>query len=239
MARPIAPDRTGSARAARAADALRGDARRRARRPPSACARPARAARAATARCVIDAAAEDAVFARARARCTPTGARFTAVSEERGDGRLRRRRDVLRRHRPDRRLAERQARAAAPRALDRRRRRRRRWPTSCSATCYDFGAGRGVGRAARRGRAAQRRAARPGAAASAATRDGRLELLGDRVRRPALGRATSADALAETAPPRCARSARSRSRCARSPPRGSTGWSRCSAAARSTPPPRS
>ena len=29
---------------------------------------------------------------RARARCTPTGARFTAVSEERGDGRLRRRR---------------------------------------------------------------------------------------------------------------------------------------------------
>ena len=42
-----------------------------------------------------------------------------------------------------------------------------------------------------------------------------------------------------SAPTACARSGRSPSRSARSPPRGSTAWSRCGAAARSTPPPAS
>ena len=70
------------------------------------------------------------------------------------------------------------------------------------------------------------------------TRDGKLEVLGRRVGRPALGRAVRRRARRR---PRtgCARSARSRSRCARSRPRASTRWPRSSAAARSTPRPRS
>ena len=70
---------------------------------------------------VIDRAAEDVVFAELE-RLHDAGARFTAVSEERGivdfgdPGRARR-------DRPDRRVAERQARARPPRALDRGRRR--------------------------------------------------------------------------------------------------------------------
>ena len=94
---------TGSAPAGARPTGLRDGAGDAPDERASASSRPASAARAATARCVIDAAAEDAVFAELE-RLHADGARFTAVSEERGDvdfgdpGRARR-------HRPDRRLA--------------------------------------------------------------------------------------------------------------------------------------
>ena len=180
---------------------------------------------------LIDAAAEDAVFNQL-AGLHDQGLRFTAVSEERGHGRLRRDRHA-RRDRPDRRLGQRQARPPAPLDLDRGRRRG-----------HDGGrllrlrprlrAGRGVGRAARPGRLARRppavdragRAPRPRRQARAAR---------DRIRRPALGPRRSATRW-PSAPTACARSGRSPPRSARSPPRGSTAWSRSAAAARSTPP---
>ena len=69
------------------------------------------------------------------------------------------------------------------------------------------------------------------------TRDGQLELLGDRVRRPALARATSPTRSSDVAHRVRAIGRDRRRRSARSPPRGSTAWPRCGAAARSTPPP--
>ena len=85
---------------------------------------------------------------RAADSSTTTGARFTAVSEERGivdfgDP------DRAGRDRPDRRLAQRQARAAALRALARGRPTGRRWPTSSFGFVQDFGPAGGVGRVAR------------------------------------------------------------------------------------------
>ena len=143
----------------------------------------------------IDEAAEDVVFAELRA-LHDAGARFTAVSEERGvvdfggD-------DAAGRDRPDRRLAQRQARPAAPRAVDRGRRRaddgRRRVRLRAGLRARG-----GVGRVARRGRAARRRAARPVARraphrATASSRCSGVESADPR------WVVQSADALAETA----------------------------------------
>ena len=75
----------------------------------------------------IDQAAEDAI-----ARALPRRPTCTIVSEEVGPAR--RRRDDRRRDRPDRRLAEREARHPVLLPLDRGRRRPRRWATSTSAT---------------------------------------------------------------------------------------------------------
>ncbi len=78
---PDAPDWLGACRRAARRDprhARRAPDDRRARR-----ARRARAARAATARSLIDEAAEDVVFAELDA-LHAAGARFTAISEERG-----------------------------------------------------------------------------------------------------------------------------------------------------------
>ena len=61
-------------------------------------------------------------------------------------------------------------------------------------------------------------------------RDGRLEVLGDRVGRPALDRSARSSDLGDGATG-CARWARSPRRCARWPPPASTAWSRCGAAA--------
>ena len=88
----------------------------------------------------IDRRAEDIVFAELEA-CTPIGHSFTAISEERGDGRVRRRQ---RRHpgrdRPDRRLAQRPADPAV--ALPQHRRRLRADDGDVEfGYVYDFGAG--------------------------------------------------------------------------------------------------
>ena len=239
MAAPIVrrPDWLGAVPRARP-QALRDDARRRARRSPSGCARPARAARAATARSMIDAAAEDAVFARARARCTPTGARFTRGQRGARDGRLRRSPARCVVDRPDRRLAQRQARAAAPRALDRGRRRARRWPTSSFGYVLRLRARGGVGRAARRGRELDGGALRPDArrAPRRATASSSCSASSPPTR---AGSRESADALAETRAPAARDRDDRRRRCARSPRRGFDGMVTLRAAARSTPPPRS
>ena len=107
---------------------------------------------------VIDQAAEDVVFAELRARCTTTGARFTAVSEERGivdfgdpgvlvvidpiDGSLNAKRGLAHH-------ALSIAVADGPTMADVR-----------LGYVYDVGTARGVARGARRGRVARRRAAR-------------------------------------------------------------------------------
>ena len=183
----------------------------------------------------IDALAEEAVLAELQG-LYDAGARFTVLSEEAGtvdfggDERAGR-------GRPDRRLAERQARAAAPLRLDRRRRgaddgrRRVRLRAGLRAR-------RGVGRHPRRRRDAERRAARSRRSASGAGR-----------------RTASSSSSASSRPTRagccsrprgscrsrtgCARSARSRPPCARSRPGASTACSRSRAAGRSTRPPRS
>ena len=169
---------------------------------------------------VIDAEAEDVVFAeleraaRRRARASPSSPR-SAGSSTSAPAAAR-----LRRRRPDRRLAERQARPAAPRALDRGRRRARRWPTSPSATSTTSarprsGApSRGGGafldgvRARPPARAARRRTA--GSSSSPSSPPTRA------------GWRASSEALCERHAAASARSGRSRSRCARSPPAAST-----------------
>ena len=184
--------RTGSGACRRATDGLR-DARATTRPAPSASRRPARAARAATARCHRPGGRGRRLR---RARRAPRRGRALLRGVRGARRRRLRRRRRARRHRPDRRLDERQARAAAPRALDRRRRRpddgRRRLRLRLRPR-----ARRGVGRAPRRGRAAQRRAARPtprsaarATAARAARRSSRPTRAGSR---------QAADALAETA----------------------------------------
>ena len=123
---------------------------------------------------VIDRDAESAAVARLEALA---GARHLVPARLRGAGRahVRRGRQPLGGgHRPDRRLAERQARAAVLLPLDRVRRRRRRWTTSASAYVRDFGSGRGVGGRARPGRDRERPAAGRRAAQGAAG-DRRLE----------------------------------------------------------------
>ena len=90
-------------------------------------------------------------------------------------GRLRRWRRA-RGHRPDRRLAQRQARPPGPRPLDRRRRRARRWPTSPFGYVFDFGAARGVAPPAA-ARGPTWAASGCPACPSAARPDGRLELV--------------------------------------------------------------
>ena len=124
-----------------------------------------------------------------------------------GRGRLRRQR-CAGHHRPDRRLAERQARAPPPRAVDRGRGRRRRWPTSCSATCTTSGPREEWW--ARRGEGAwlQRRARSTRASASAAARDGqaRDRSGSSRPTRAGWRRRSTGSCYAATA---CARSARS------------------------------
>ncbi len=148
---------------------------------------------------VIDEAAEDVVFAELDA-LHAAGARFTAVSEERGDRRLRRRRTVrvvidpidgsmnAKRGLPHFALSI----AVADGHDDGRRRR--------SASCTTSAPTRS-GSAVRGARgAAGRRAARPRRCPSAATRDGKLEVLGDRVGRPALGRPVGRRAGRDRAP---------------------------------------
>ena len=111
------------------------------------------------------------------------------------DGRLRRSRHA-RGRRPDRRLGQRQARAAAPLDLDRRRARRRRWPTSSSATSTTSGPRRSGSRGAARARGSNR-ALLSRAAGERRGHDGRLELLGIESADPRWVR-DAADALAES-----------------------------------------
>ena len=147
---------------------------------------------------VIDEAAEELVFAQLD-ELHARGHRFTAISEERGEvdyggG------GAARRHRPDRRLAERQARAPRARALDRASPTGRRWPTCSFGYVFDLGAGEEW--TAVRGEGAQLDgeplAARPRRAplprrAPGGRRPG--------VRRPALGRRGDAGAGRGRAPP--------------------------------------
>ena len=123
---------------------------------------------------VIDQRAEDLVIGELRA-LHDEGARFTLVSEECGVGRLRRPRNG-RRRRPDRRLAERQARPDAPRAVDRRRRRaddgRRR-----ARLRPRLRHRRGVARRARRRGVARTARCSSGVPAERRTADGRLEVV--------------------------------------------------------------
>ena len=184
---------------------------------------------------VIDAAAEDGRLRRARARCTRRAHRFTAVSEERGDGRLRRRPGVrvvidpidgslnAKRGLPHHALSI--AVADGPTMAD-----------VVFGYVYDFGPERGV--VARRGEGALLDGDAAGSERSAErrARDGRLEVLGVESADPRWVRAVGRRLAERRAPPARAR-ARSPCRCARSRRRGSTAWSRCGAAARSTPPP--
>ena len=181
----------------------------------------------------IDAAAEAAVFRRLEA-LHADGHRFAAVSEERGrvdfGGGPR-----AGGHRSARRLAQRQARAAALRALDRRRGRADDGRRAVRVRAR-LRRGRGVGRRARRRRPAQRRAARPVAARAARPRPARAAR--PRVRRPALGRRGGRRARRRGPPAAGDR----RDRGVALPGRGRagwTGWSRCAARARSTSPPAS
>ena len=173
---------------------------------------------------------------RARRALRAEGYRFIALSEERGEvdyGDACRQRD----HRPDRRLAERQARDSAPRAVDRRRRRARRWPTSRSRSSTTSARARSGGRGAARARGSTATRSIP-ALGERRGRDGRLEVLGIESADPRWV-AASIDVARWTAPTACGRSGRSPRRSARSPPPGSTGWCRCGARAASTPPPAS
>ncbi len=83
----------------------------------------------------------------------------------------------------------------------------------------------GVGRAPRRGRARSTGCLLDPTLGERRTRDGKLEVLGRRVGRPALGRPVRRRARRRRRTG-CARSARSPSRCARSRPRASTRWRR-------------
>ena len=167
------------------------------RRSPSGWWRPARAARAATARsrstprpsapcspsssaCTTPARASPS-SARSAGPST-TAATGTLVVVDPIDGSLNAKRG----------LPTTRSRSRSPRA--------RRWPTSCSASCYDFGpdeewvAERGARRDARRRARSTRRSA------SAAARDGKLELVGIESADPRWVR-DAADALVETTPP--------------------------------------
>ena len=173
---------------------------------------------------IIDRAAEDAIFAELEALGRP----LTLISEERGERRhRRRRRPGAGGDRPDRRLAERQARHALLRALDRggggpthgrRRLRLRARPRQR----------RGVVGRARRRRLPGRRAA-CGCDPDAAARDaGR-----SRRRRPA-ARLAAPRPSPRPAPRAYGRSGRWPSRCAGSRPGGSTRCHACAPSARST-----
>ena len=183
---------------------------------------------------VIDQQAEDGVF-RELERLHDRGARFRAVSEERGvvdfgsddvvvvidpiDGSLNAKRGMT-----------------ARRHLDRGRRPARRWPTSSSASSPTSGPARsgrparGEGAASTARRCPSRRPS--GATATASSRSSRSSpptRAGSRrgMARPARRTSTAS-----------ARSARWRSRSARSRSRAWTGWRRCGARARSTAPRR-
>ena len=143
---------------------------------------------------LIDEAAEDVVFAELEL-LHAAGARFTAISEERGVGRLRLA-GRARGDRSDRRLDQRQARAAALRAVGRGRRR-----ADDGGRLVRLRAGLrargGVGR--RRGEGATLDGVRlDPALVERRTRDGKLEVLGVESADPRWV-VQSADALAETA----------------------------------------
>ena len=123
----------------------------------------------------IDAAAERAVFAELD-RLHDEGARFTVVSEERGDGRPRQPRPARRRG-PDRRLDQRQARAARTTPLDRGRRRPDDGRRAVRVRAR-LRAGRGVGGLARRRRRRSTACALDPGLGERRTRDGKLELVG-------------------------------------------------------------
>jgi myo-inositol-1(or 4)-monophosphatase len=161
------------------------------------------------------------------------GARFTVVSEERGtvdfggDGDARDRR-------PDRRLAQRQARAAHH-ALSIAVAEGRRWPTSSSASSRPRAGEEWV---AERGAGAQLDGDAAGPDARRAPHARRqARAVGVESADPRWVR-ESADALVAGATG-CARSARSRSRSARSPAARLDGMATLRAAAPSTPPPAS
>ena len=184
---------------------------------------------------VIDQRAEDLVIGELRA-LHDEGARFTLVSEECGvldfgDPGTRRRR------RPDRRLAERQARPARTTRCRSRSPTGRRWPTSCSATSTTSAPARSGAPSAApgRGSTARRSSAVP---PERRTADGRLEVVAVESAAPRW-LAASSDALLRQRPPR----ARARLDRDLAVPgrrrRAPTRWPRCAPAARSTPPRRS
>ena len=193
---------TGSAPAARSAEGLR----ERARRGTRTSARARRSRRAIVGEggdrtLVIDQQAEDVVFAeleRAARRGRALHARSprSAAIVDFGDP------DAARRRRPDRRLAERQARARRTTRCRSPSPTARRWPTSSSATSTTSAPGEEWRAERGGGRVAQRRAARRRRRPSAARADGRLELVADRVGRPALARAPPSDALLRDVAPR-------------------------------------
>ena len=189
---------------------------------PSACSRSATLGEGGDRTLVIDAAAEDAVFAAARA---PARRRAALHRGQRGA-----RRGRLRRPRTRSSSSTRSTARSTPSAGCRTTRSRSRSPTARTMAdvvfgyVYDFGAGRGVDRA----RAARARgstaAADPGTPASAAAPTGGSSSLGDRVGRPALG-ARVGRRPAPSPPTACARWGRSPRRSARWRRRGSTAWS--------------
>ena len=144
---------------------------------------------------LIDEAAEDVVFAELEAIAS-AGARFTAISEERGvvdfgsD-------KLLVVDRPDRRLDQREARPSALRALDRGRRRPDDGRRLLRLRAGLRPAG-GVGRAPRRGRHARRGPARPDARRAAHARTASSRCSGVESADPRWV-VQSADALAEAA----------------------------------------
>ena len=198
---------------------------------PSGRVRPAPAAAAGTARWSSITRPKTLVFAELEA-LHEAGLPILRAVGGAGRDRLRRRRRAGD-HRPDRRLAQRQARTPPPRPVARGRRRRRRWPTWCSASSTISGPGGVVG-APRRGRVARRRAARRHAAASAALATARLEVVGIESADPRW--VAAAIGSCAVLPTGCGRWARSPPRCVRSPPRGLTAWCPCGAREASTPP---
>ena len=167
------------------------------RRAASASSRPGTPGEGGDRTLVIDQPAEDIVFAELE-RLHDAGARFTAVSEERGvvdfgdDG-------VLRRDRPDRRLDERQARADPPRAVDRGRRRADDGRRALRLRARPR-PGRGVVGARGGGRVPRRRAGRPAARAAHGRRAARARR--DRVGVDPRWLAASSDALVRRRAPR-------------------------------------
>ena len=113
-------------------------------------------------------------------------------------GRLRRRRDA-RDRRPDRRLAERQARACPTTRSRSPSPTARRWPTSSSATSTTSGPARSGWPSAARARSSTASALDP-SLGERRTRDGRLELVGIESADPRWVR-DAADALVEHRPP--------------------------------------
>ena len=210
---------------------------RRSGRSSTRCAESRRApstrgsARAAITRLVIDRRCEDAVFAELE-ELAAQGASFVAVSEERGEVELRRRRPGSGRDRPDRRLAQRPPHPALPQPQHRRRLRR-----------LD-----GRRRVRLRLRLRRRRGVRRPAAARARSSDDEPIEVGRRRRQARAARARGGRARSgrcrrsrrsPAASTACAWSARSRSPPPTSPPAASTRCSACAPAARSTPPPPS